>query len=143
MKFRISNNWPIVKIITKRQALKMMIALLALVIIFHLAIITQLIPYTIVWAGRLKTLEEMYTLEAVSISVNIFLIAVLVLKGDYVKHRISDKALNLILWLFVALFALNTIGNLMAESLFEKLVFTPLTFLSAILIWAILRKKKE
>jgi hypothetical protein len=31
----------------------------------------------------------------------------------------------------------------MAETLFEKLVFTPLTLLSAILIWKILKKDKE
>jgi hypothetical protein len=129
--------------ITKSQALKITIGLLTLVIIFHLAIITRLIPYTIVWAGKLKTVEEMYAFEAVSISVNLFLITLLLLKGNYIKHRISDKILNTILWLFVVLFALNTIGNLMAEMLFEKLVFTPLTLLLAILIWTILRKDKR
>ena len=129
--------------ITKKQALKMMLGLLIVVIIFHLAIITQLIPYTIVWAGKLKTVEDMYAFEALSISINIFLIAILLLKGNYIKHGISNKALNIILWLFVAIFSLNTIGNLMAETLFEKIVFTPLTLLSAILIWTILRKDKE
>ena len=121
----------------------MMIGLLTLVIIFHLAIITQLIPFTIVWAGKLKTLDEMYAFEAVSISINIFLIIILCLKGNYIKHRISDKVLNTILWFFVALFTLNTIGNLVAETLFEKLVFTPLTLLSAIMIWIILRKDTD
>lgn len=129
--------------ITKSQALKIMIGLLTCVIIFHLAIITRLIPYTIVWAGKLKTVEEMYAFEAVSISVNLFLIMLLLLKGNYIKHLISDKILNTILWVFVVLFALNTIGNLMAETMFEKLVFTPLTLLSATLIWIILKKDTE
>ncbi|MDX2196787.1 MAG: hypothetical protein NW207_10245 [Cytophagales bacterium] len=125
--------------ITKKQALNMMIGLIALVIIFHLAIITQLIPYTIVWAGKLNTTDEMYVFEAVSISVNVFLITILLLKGAYIKHSISDKVLNFILWLFVVLFALNTVGNLMAETLLEKIVFTPLTVLSALLIWIIVK----
>ncbi|MES2284762.1 MAG: hypothetical protein V4547_03670 [Bacteroidota bacterium] len=129
--------------ITKEQALKMMLGFLTLVVIFHLAIITQLIPYTIVWAGKLKTDDEMYVFEAVSIAINIFLIILLLLKGNYIKHGISNKVLNIILWLFVALFALNTIGNLMAETLFEKLVFTPLTLVSAILLWIIVRKEKK
>ena len=128
---------------TKKEALKMMIGLLTLVVIFHLAIITELIPYSIVWAGRLKTPDEMYAFEAVSISINILLVALLFLKGNYIKHRISNKVLNTILWLFLLLFALNTIGNLMAETLFEKLVFTPLTLLSTILIWIIVRKDRE
>lgn len=128
---------------TKKEALKMMIGLLTLVVIFHLAIITELIPYSIVWAGRLKTPDEMYAFEAVSISINILLVALLFLKGNYIKHRISNKVLNTILWLFLLLFVLNTIGNLMAETLFEKLVFTPLTLLSTILIWIIVRKDRE
>ncbi|MDP1746994.1 MAG: hypothetical protein Q8L90_15575 [Bacteroidota bacterium] len=129
--------------ITKGQALKMMLGLLTLVIIFHLAIITKLIPYTIVWAGKLKTDNEMYAFEAISIAINIFLVVLLLLKGKYIKHGISDKVLNIILWLFVALFALNTLGNLMAETLFEKLVFTPLTLVSAILLWIIVKKEKK
>ena len=39
--------------------------------------------------------------------------------------------------------AANTVGNLMAETWFEKLVFTPLTLLSSILIWIIVRKDKK
>jgi hypothetical protein len=71
----------------------------------------------------LKTLEEMYAFEGVLVSVNIFITTLLFLKEHYVKHRISDKVLN---WL---------------ETLLEKLVFTPLTFQSTILIWIILRKE--
>ncbi len=126
--------------ITNGRALRMMLRLLTIVVIFHLAIITQLIPYTIVWAGKLKTVDEMYAFEAVSIAINIFLIALLLLKGNYIKHSISDKILNIILWLFIAVFAINTLGNLMAETLFEKLIFTPITLLSAILLWIIVRK---
>lgn len=127
--------------LTKPLALKLLIGLFIAVIIFHLLIVFQVIPYTIVWAGKLKTVDEMYVFEAASISINVFLIAVLLLKGNYVKHRISDKILNAILWIFVALFALNTIGNLLAESLFEKIVFTPLTLVSSLLIWIVVRKE--
>lgn len=129
--------------ITKRQALKIMMALLTLVIIFHILIITQLISYNIVWAGKLKTVDEMYVFEAVSLSINIFLMGLLFLKGKHIRKGTSNKVLNAILWLFVILFALNTIGNLFAETLFEKLVFTPLTFLSALLIGIIVKKEKN
>lgn len=117
--------------------------MLTLVVIFHLAVVTQIIPYSIVWAGKLNTVDEMYAFEAVTISINIFLVTVLLLKGNFVRHRISEQIINAALWLFFALFVLNTIGNLMAETKFEKLVFTPLTLLSAILIWIILREGRE
>lgn len=129
--------------ITKGQAMKTMLGLLTLVIIFHLAVVLQIIPYSIVWAGKLNTVDEMYAFEAVSISINIFLVTVLLLKGNYIPHRISEQIINAALWLFFALFVLNTIGNLLAETMFERLVFSPLTLLSSILIWVILSKQRR
>jgi hypothetical protein len=130
------------KIISKYRAIKFSIALLSLVIIFHLTILIQVIPYTIVWAGKLKTVAEMYVFEAISISINMFLIITLLQKGNYIKRRFTDKILNIILWLFLALFILNSFGNLFAESAFEKIVFTPLTILLAFLIWQVVRREK-
>lgn len=129
------------KQVTKKRALHLMLGLLIVVVIFHLAIITRLIPHDIVWAGKLKTLEEMYQFEIVSIAINLFLITLLILKGRSVAGTQRDKILNIILWLFILLFAANTIGNLMARTLFEKLVFTPLTFLFTLLLWKIVKKE--
>lgn len=128
--------------ISKTQALKIIIGLLTAVIVFHLLIITQIISYEFVWAGKLKSISEMYVFEIVSILINVLLLTVLLLKGNFIKHAINDKIISRILWFFVLVFALNTIGNLFAKSLFEKAVFTPLTLILALLIWIILRKDK-
>ena len=37
-------------------------------------------------------------------------------------------------WVLVGLFAVNTVGNLFAKTLFERAVFTPLTLLLALLM---------
>jgi len=129
--------------ISEAQALKIILGLLTAVIVFHLLIITGIIPYKIVWAGKLKSVSEMYVFEIVSILINIFLLTILLLKGDIIKHTINDKIITGILWFFVLVFALNTIGNLLAETLFEKVVFTPLTLISSLLIWIIIRKDKD
>jgi hypothetical protein len=129
------------KFLSPEKALKMMIGLLIVVVLFHFSVLFQIVPYTIVWAGKLNTLDEMYVFEAVSIAINLFLLLILALKGNYIKYAFSEKWLNGILWFFVVVFALNTIGNLMAETVVEKVVFTPLTLISAILIWIILKKK--
>lgn len=125
----------------QRRALVFMIGLMTAVIVFHLLIVLQVIPYTIVWAGKLNTVEEMYAFEAVSITINLLLLVVLLLKGGYLKNRLSQGLLTGFLWVFIVIFALNTIGNLMAETQFERLAFTPMTFLSALLLWVIVRKK--
>ena len=127
----------------KWKALKIMIPLLSLVIIFHVAVIIRAIPYEIVWAGKLKSVDEMYAFETASIAINIFIIALLFLKAKHIKRNTSNKILDALLWLFVILFAANTVGNLLAETWFEKLVFTPLTLLSSILIWVIVRKNTK
>lgn len=128
--------------ISKNQALKITLGVLIVVIVFHLLIIVRIIPYEIVWAGKLKSVSEMYVFETVSVLVNILLVVVLFLKGNHLKHNTNSKITNGILWFFVLIFVLNTVGNLMAKSFFEKAVFTPLTFLLAILIWIIIRKDK-
>ena len=127
-----------IKLISQRLALNIMLILLSIVMIFHLSVLTQLIPYTIVWAGKLKTVEEMRRFESVSILLNCLFMTVLLIKGNYIKSKIPVKILNIVLWIFVAIFALNTVGNLFAETSFELYVFTPLTFVSALLCLRIL-----
>jgi len=122
-------------------AIKIFLGLLIAVILFHICIIFKIIPSDIAWGGRLKNDAEMYVFEIISILINIFLSIVLLMKGDIVRFRFSDKVINVILWIFFVIFILNTIGNLFAQTFFEKF-FAILTGFSAILIWNITMKKK-
>jgi hypothetical protein len=115
--------------------------LLLAVILFHICIILKIIPYDITWGGRLTNDAEMYVFETISILINVFLSWVLLMKGNLVKFKLSNKVVNGILWIFFAIFILNTIGNIFAKTFFEKF-FAILTGLSAILIWNILKEKK-
>jgi len=112
-----------------------MIATLSLVILFHLLILTEFVPYSIVWGGKLDSLSQMRTLEAVSIVTNLLLGLVISVKASYIKIKIASRITNGILWLFIVLFALNTVGNLVAESNIETRIFTPVTFVSAFLCY--------
>ena len=131
--------------ISKRIALKLMIGLLSLVLIFHLCVLFEIISrsYKIVWAGKLNSKEEMYVFEAVSILINFFLIIVLYIKFQNIKKSETNRIINIIIWLFVFLFALNTLGNLFAENLIEQILGTLLTFISATLCWIIVKKKNK
>lgn len=123
--------------------MKLMLALLTLVMLFHLLVLSQIIPYDIVWAGKLNSIEEMYSFEIMSILVNSILMTTLLLKGNFIKHKISGKIINGIIWFFIILFTLNTIGNLFAKTIFEKVVFTPLTLISVFLLWNIVQLKSN
>lgn len=123
-------------------AIKIMLYLLVAVTLFHLCIVLKIIPYEITWGGRLKNHSEMYVFESISIIVNLFLFSILLVKGKYLREFVPMKIVNLTLWVFLVLFGLNTVGNILAKTNFERF-FTLLTLASTILIWIILRKDKK
>lgn len=126
----------------KNFAIKILLCLIGAVTIFHLCILVKVIPYEITWGGRLKNDNEMYMFESISIFINLFFAFILLMKGEIIKSFIPLKIVNVILWVFLVLFCLNTVGNLFAETTFEKSL-TLLTLANAILIWVVLRKDKD
>ncbi len=124
-------------------AVNFLLTILCSVMVFHFLVLIQIIPYQIVWAGRLNSIAEMQRFETISILINCFIILIITIKGNYLNFKFSSKIINSLLWLFVILFSLNTIGNLMAKSNFEKLVFTPLTFILAILCFRIIKEGQK
>ncbi len=127
----------------KQQVINFIIALLSLVLLFHFSILTQLIPFKIVWGGKLNSQKQMIGFETISIIVNLFIVLIVCLKGQHIRNSISEKVINAFLWVFFIIFSLNTFGNMFAESFVEKIVFTPLTLLLAICFWLILKDKKN
>ena len=122
------------------DAIRILLGLNAATIVFHAFILLKIVPYHIAWGGRLQNDSEMYAFEIVSILINLFFCLVLLMKANYLKFRFSPKAINLTLWIFLVIFGLNTLGNLFAETTFEK-CFSALTLFIAGLIWIILREK--
>ena len=108
-------------------------ALLLLVLIYHMLIITSIIPYEAAWGGRLKTREDMLRFETVSLLVNSLLLAVVSIKAGRLKLKVPTRAVTILLWFFVGLFALNTVGNLASTSFWEMVIFTPMTALLSVL----------
>ncbi len=124
-----------------KNSIKIFLGLLIEVILFHICIVTKIIPYDIVWGGRIQNANEMYVFESISILINLFFVAILLMKGNLVKYKFSEKVVNVVLWVFFAIFILNTVGNFFARTTFEK-SFSILTGISAILLWKILVQKK-
>lgn len=123
-----------------QNVIRIMLGLLSMVILFHVLIIVKIIPYNIAWGGRLQTDEQMYVFETISILINLFLCFILLMKGRYINYQFKEKTLNIVLWFFFIMFIINTIGNIFAQSTFEKM-FALLTLLFAFLLWIVLRSK--
>jgi hypothetical protein len=114
-------------------AVKTMIVLILIALTYHLIIITELIPYDAVWGGRLKSIEQMRQFEIFSMAINLFMLLVILIKGGYIKINIPKLIINTFLWLFALLFAINTFGNLFSVSIWETIIFTPITLISTVL----------
>ncbi|PJJ59857.1 hypothetical protein [Hymenobacter chitinivorans] len=115
-----------------RTAAIALFVILSLMVLFHLLVLTGLVPYGSVWGGRLRSYGQMVRFEAVAISVNLLLLAVVRAAAGGWGRRVPRLLLRAALWLMTGLFLLNTVGNLLAHTTLERLVFTPLTLLLAL-----------
>jgi hypothetical protein len=72
---------------------------------------------------------------------NVLLVWVLLMKANLVQYKFPYRVVNTILWVFFAIFVLNTVGNIFAKTSFEK-QFAFLTGFFSILLRIILMKMK-
>ena len=125
-----------------KTAVKIVLAIIFAVTLFHICILVSIIPYEITWGGQLKNHSEMIVFETISILVNLILIGTLLIKGGYVKSIISLKVVHITLWIYLLLFGLNTIGNLFAATYFEKSL-SIITLALAVLIGVIIKPVRK
>jgi hypothetical protein len=118
-------------------AINTILVTLCLVTVFHLAVLGGLVPHNIVWGGKFENESQLLKFEIASVIINAFMIFVVAIKGQYVKIRLPVKMLVFMLWLMFLLFAINTVGNLFTNTLTETIIFTPITFILAILCFRI------
>lgn len=128
--------------VNKNRGVKIgLLILFTLTVIFHFLVIFEIIPFQNVWGGRLKTHEEMLKFETVSVVLNLVFICIVFIKSGFWKLKISPKIITVLLWTMAILFALNTIGNLLAVNNLEKYIATPITFLLSILCFVLARER--
>lgn len=124
----------------KVQLINILLVVFGLVLVFHFLVLMGIVPYEYVWGGRLNTLKNMYAFEGVSILLNVLVMLVLFKKRNSLITGTSNKVIETLLWILCFLFTLNTIGNLFAETNFEKWVFTPVTAILAYVFFILAKK---
>ena len=122
-----------IKRINIELAVNTILIIAVLVFVFHILIISGVIPYQYVWGGRLESNEQMLRFESISMIINLFIIFIISIKGSYIRPYISSKVIKVFLWIFSILFGLNTIGNFLSLNSLEAIVSTPITFILALM----------
>jgi hypothetical protein len=126
----------------KKQTGLLITGILTLVILFQLLVLTGVIPYAIVWGGRLSSDSQMVQFVSASIFTNSIFIGIVLIKIQVIAIKMKTALINGLLWVMILIYLLNTIGNLMAKTELEKYIFTPLTLLLAILLFRLVRDNK-
>lgn len=122
-----------------------LLVLLSFFVVLHLLILFRVIPFQMVWGGRVKDTAQMITFESISLFFNLAILAVVATDAKILNLRISQKVLQIAYWSMFVLFLLNTAGNLLSSNEVEKYLFTPVTLLLSLfsLRMAISKKKAK
>lgn len=125
------------KILPFNQAIKFSLILFGLLILFHLSIIIGIVifdfvPIEFLWGGRMETKGQLLNFEIISLLVMVFCLMVVLLRSERIKMPALAGFSRVVLWILFVLFIFNTVGNILAETAFEK-GFAIITILLAVL----------
>jgi len=126
---------------SERIQISTFLFLLIAIIVFHSFVLLGIIPFDIVWGGKLKNHSEIISIEIISLFINSLMLIVFLLRAKIITIGNHPAKISVMLYTMSLLFSVNTIGNLFADSNFEKFVFTPITLLLALLSWQLARTK--
>lgn len=109
-----------------------LLILLALLVVFHLLVITGIIPFGIIWAGKINNRTQLLRMESISLVVLALAMLLVASKMGYLTFIDNPAVVNGGMWVLFGFFLLNTLGNLTAKSTLEKYGFGALTFLMSL-----------
>lgn len=113
-------------IISFDLAVKLCLGVFGLVILFHLSIIVGMLlfdfaPVEYLWGGKMETAEELLGFEFISLVVMLICFFVVMIRSGKINKPSLLKTSNIVIWILFVIFLLNTAGNLLAETTFEKM----------------------
>lgn len=131
------------RVISERVAANLLLVMLSLVTAFHLLVLMRIVPFEIVWGGRLENADQMIVFESVSMILNVSMIVVIALHTGYFNTRVDRRITTVVLWLMAILFLINTVGNLLSLNQTEKIIFTPITAILCVLCFRLAAGRKN
>jgi len=121
------------KMISVKVAGNILLSSLALLAVFHVLVLLNVVPSTIVWGGQVAGSPTiLLALELIALVVTLFFVDVVAAKLGYIQLGKFQKATKIGVWLIFAYLILNTVGNLAAHTSFESLIFAPITLFLAL-----------
>ena len=133
------------KVISFNQAAIICLYLLSLLVMFHFAVIVGILvfdfaPVAFLWGGQMQTSEQLLYFEGASLVISVLIFLVVAVRTQKLYTPKLARIAHIATWLLCLLFLLNTLGNLLAQTSFER-YFALVTGLLAFLLLRIAREK--
>jgi len=90
-------------------------------------------PLDFLWGGRMKTAEELLVFEIISLVTAFVILFLILVKAKKLNFPKLAGIANVGMWVLFAVFVLNTVGNIIAKTTFEK-CFAVVTLILALLM---------
>ncbi|KYG83115.1 hypothetical protein AWW67_06750 [Roseivirga seohaensis] len=124
-------------LISFKVATNLSLVIFSLLALFHLAIIIGIVlfhyaPIEFLWGGRMETKNQLLGFEFISFFVTTLSIMAVLIHSNRTKAPKLKNTARICLWVLFIIFVLNTLGNALAETSFEK-SFSIVTAILAIL----------
>ena len=113
------------KIIDFNTAILASLFILSILILFHIAILTGIlffdyVPIDSLWGGKMKTVAQLLNFEIVSLLTSIIFFFLLLIRSKLLNIPKLTGIARIAMWVLFVFFLVNTIGNVLATTTFER-----------------------
>ena len=135
------------RIISFQFAAKASLVIYVIFIIFHLAVISGIlffnfVPLDYLWGGRMQNREELLSFEIISLIIQSLCLFLTLIKARFLHISQLESVAHVGMWVLFAIFLLNTVGNILAKTNFEKM-FSFITGMLALLTLRLALEKRS
>ncbi len=135
-------------LISFKIASNFLLLIYCLLIVFHLLMIIgagfyNFIPIDIVWGGKIKDQAQLINFELIALFVSSICLILTIIKIKYKKNNKLKKVSHYFMWLAFAYFLINTLGNILATTNFEKSLAIVTILISLFSLRLALEKEKR
>jgi hypothetical protein len=118
-----------IKIVSAKTAGTVILILLAGLLILHIFILAGILSFDLVWGGNIEFKSDMIKLELVALITTLLFLMTTTYKLKYLRKEMNSNIINIGIWIMFIYFTLNIVGNLVAKTGGERMIFTPVSIL--------------
>jgi hypothetical protein len=117
-----------------KTAANILLAGLGALAIFHVLLLLGVVPADSVWGGRAgEQGPRLAVLEAAGLVLTVVFAGIVAAGAGYFGPRWTGRSVAVAMWIVFGYFSFNVLGNLVSTSVLERMVFTPVAVVMALL----------